>query len=86
MNVKDNVSACICNTVRIYYYENLLSLKIRPFYEIFILRKFGAIRYYIPYSGFFTRHYFRKLLFSWTTYNYFDAIDSVQKYVPIKDE
>ena len=47
------------------------------------LEPYGIIRYY---SGFFTRHYFRKLLFSWTTYNYFDAIDSVQKYVPIKDE
>ena len=31
--------------LRIYYYENLLSLKIRTFYEIFILRKFGAIQY-----------------------------------------
>ena len=29
--------------LRIYYYENLLSLKTRPFNEIFILRKFGAI-------------------------------------------
>ena len=31
--------------LRIYYYKNLLSLKIRTFYEIFILRKFGAIQY-----------------------------------------
>ena len=31
--------------LQIYYYENSLSLKIRPFYEIFMLRKFGAIRY-----------------------------------------
>ena len=30
--------------LRIYYYANLLSLKIRPFYEIFMLRKFGAIQ------------------------------------------
>ena len=30
--------------LRIYYYENLLSLKIRPFYKILILQKFGAIR------------------------------------------
>ena len=29
--------------LQIYYYENLLSLKIIPFYEIFILQKFGAI-------------------------------------------
>ena len=29
--------------LQINYYENLLSLKIRPFYEIFILQKFGAI-------------------------------------------
>ena len=28
--------------LRIYYYEKLLSLKIIPFYEIYILRKFGA--------------------------------------------
>ena len=27
------------------FYENLLSLKIRPFYKNFILQKFGAIRY-----------------------------------------
>ena len=31
--------------LQIYYYKNLLSLKIRPFYENFIVRKFGAIRY-----------------------------------------
>ena len=31
--------------LRIYYYENLLSLKTRPFNNFFILRKFGAIRY-----------------------------------------
>ena len=29
--------------LQIYYYKNLLSLKIRPFNEIFILQKFGAI-------------------------------------------
>ena len=31
--------------MKIYYYENLLSLKIRPFYKIFMLQKFEAIRY-----------------------------------------
>ena len=50
MNVKDNVSACICNIS------------------------------YIPYGGFFTRHYFHLVGL------YFDAIYSAQKYVPIKNE
>ena len=50
VNVKDNVSACICNIS------------------------------YIPYGGFFIRHYFHLVGL------YFDAIDSAQKYVPIKNE
>ena len=39
-----NFNELLCMELQIYFYENLLSLKIRPFNEIFILRKFGAIR------------------------------------------